>query len=1214
MTLLLATFVASFPGAARAQLRIETVVPAAANLDQPDEDGDYPAYIVIRSLEVGFLSGHYLTDDAGAPTKWQIPEGYVLGSGETIRIFASGKDRRPAGPEGELHTSFTFPCSVPYCGLFDLKASLVDSFSDFTNYCECRGEVLVGGKDIVRTWIPDHDIGLSWTQVSFDDTDWMRGLLGVGYDLGTNPFLENLILHHTMDRDDITGATVLDVSGPTLHPGMIFGSPGNPAGLIEECLSYPIKGDSYVRVDHHNELNPGQDEFSASIWFYPERTLQRGDAEFLLYKGGLSSNNPGWCFYRTSSGTYVQVAGGKDVFAVEMDIAETGEWHHLVMVVDRKKNGLRGYLDGKEGPFKEFPPDFVLDINGEPPLYEGRDGSGEMPFYGSLDDFGIWARALTPEDVERILEMGRRGMPFSDPSLTGGPGLYDPLIGTDVKEPMYRVNPSAYVRVPFHLDTSPALAGGLRLLMLYDDGFVAYLNGVEVARRRAPDPVWWHAAATSDRPDTSALVVESIDLSSYVGLLRQGSNVLAFHGLNSEDDADRFLVYPAQLCMERGSGQPPDGCTKTTNGTDFWLAFPENYEEEPDNPLHIVLNIAGPPGTSGLIEIPGLAWTQLFTVSADGTVRVELPKEVELEGADSIEKKGVHVMASNDVAVYGLNHMAYSTDSYLGLPMTCLGTEYIVLTYQNVHDNVPLLHGTELGIVSPQDDTKVTIIPSETIDSHPGGVPYTITLDRGETYQLRNEAGEPVNMTGTEIFSDKPVGVFGAHRCANIATANQVFCDFIVEELLPVSLWSTTHYVVPLMTRDADTVQVLASRDDTPVMVDGTMMAMLKRGEVYEFRLDNGGPGTPGARVYSEYPIMVMQYSNSADYDGVMLSDPFMCLIQPYGSWLGGYRFRSPPASRFSGNNYINVVAANSTDLNQVRVNGTQVTTLAGAELGGFDNGYVYARAPLPVSITGGYQMTGRGRFSVTMYGFAEFDSYGNPGGMEFPDNAAPVVDCPEEITVRCEWPSQECWVETPDLTRWSEFYDDCVPASRLSIWQEPPPGEPLGIGTYTVELFAADGNGNVGSCKTKLIVKEMWEVEQFGYEVVQDPELEATVWGEAADPDGDGFVNGAEKGTGSDPNDPASPYAWGFEIYVAQDEGGTEYLWVKIRKPILGEGILEGNREPAGWRSGPDIFEEQVEERRILPGGEYEERVYKARETANLAGGRYFVRYLVGD
>lgn len=76
----------------------------------------------------------------------------------------------------------------------------------------------------------------------------------------------------------------------------------------------------------------------------------------------------------------------------------------------------------------------------------------------------------------------------------------------------------------------------LALRIDYDDGFVAYLNGVEVARRSlAPD--------AGSPPPVTALALrhrrgptEEIDLSAFVGLLRQGDNVLAVQLHNAQGD------------------------------------------------------------------------------------------------------------------------------------------------------------------------------------------------------------------------------------------------------------------------------------------------------------------------------------------------------------------------------------------------------------------------------------------------------------------------------------------------------------------------------------------------------------------------------------------------------------------------------------------------------------------------------------------------------
>jgi hypothetical protein len=61
---------------------------------------------------------------------------------------------------------------------------------------------------------------------------------------------------------------------------------------------------------------------------------------------------------------------------------------------------------------------------------------------------------------------------------------YASQIGLNVESTMHNQNASVYVRMPFSV-ADPQTLGGIVLRMKYDDGFVAYLNGVEIARRNA---------------------------------------------------------------------------------------------------------------------------------------------------------------------------------------------------------------------------------------------------------------------------------------------------------------------------------------------------------------------------------------------------------------------------------------------------------------------------------------------------------------------------------------------------------------------------------------------------------------------------------------------------------------------------------------------------------------------------------------------------------
>jgi hypothetical protein len=67
------------------------------------------------------------------------------------------------------------------------------------------------------------------------------------------------------------------------------------------------------------------------------------------------------------------------------------------------------------------------------------------------------------------------------------PGVADCFI-TDIENAMKGVNPSVYIRIPFNV-SNPAAIDTLKLKLKYNDGFAAYLNGVEVGKRNAPTAI-----------------------------------------------------------------------------------------------------------------------------------------------------------------------------------------------------------------------------------------------------------------------------------------------------------------------------------------------------------------------------------------------------------------------------------------------------------------------------------------------------------------------------------------------------------------------------------------------------------------------------------------------------------------------------------------------------------------------------------------------------
>ncbi len=105
---------------------------------------------------------------------------------------------------------------------------------------------------------------------------------------------------------------------------------------------------------------------------------------------------------------------------------------------------------------------------------------------------------------------------------------------------MQNINSTAYIRIPFNV-TNPSSITSLKLTMRYTDGFVAWINGQQVASVNAPASLAWNSAATAvhspERYYTTTITVTS-------GMLLSGKNILAIQGLNNSASDGNFLILP----------------------------------------------------------------------------------------------------------------------------------------------------------------------------------------------------------------------------------------------------------------------------------------------------------------------------------------------------------------------------------------------------------------------------------------------------------------------------------------------------------------------------------------------------------------------------------------------------------------------------------------------------------------------------------------------
>ncbi len=462
-----------------------------------------------------------------------------------------------------------------------------------------------------------------------------------------------------------------------------------------------------------------------------------------------------------------------------------------------------------------------------------------------------------------------------------------------------------------------------------------------------------------------------------------------------------LLVLPAEL-----TAQPPDTIKTgvTTEGKEFWVVFQKNFRDfqentstkslEPSQPLELTLFITSSKRAQGYVEVAGIGYRREFVVEAGEVIEIPVDSAAQLRSSEVVENLAVHIVSNEPIAVYGLSHRYQTTDTYLAYPIDVLGTRYRAVGYKWLADDLL----SQFAVIATEDNTTVTITPSSrTSGGKPANVPFTVILNRGETYQVipKFEVRSSSDLTGSIISSNKPIAVFSGHNCAYVPDRGYKACNILVEQIPPVRSWGRQFFVGTLAGRASSVIRVLANEDETEVFENNSKVATLKAGDYYE---------NPNLKVNtmltSSKPVLVAQYakgytapdpvSRRADSVG----DPMMIVVAPTEQFLSNYRFATPVTGNWE--HYINVIVPTGS-LGSLRLNGEKINPDRFTVFG--ISRYSIAQIKLPY---GTYSITGSKPFGLYSYGFGFmdkiYDAYGNGGGqsmlqiIEIPDRIAPMI------------------------------------------------------------------------------------------------------------------------------------------------------------------------------------------------------------------------------
>ncbi|KAH3718323.1 hypothetical protein DPMN_061126 [Dreissena polymorpha] len=301
-------------------------------------------------------------------------------------------------------------------------------------------------------------------------------------------------------------------------------------------------------------------------------------------------------------------------------------------------------------------------------------------------------------------------------------------------------------------------------------------------------------------------------------------------------------------------------------GRQFIFGIPETAFNSPD---YIKLYIASKHVSKVYITAPGIGFNQTITTLANTSTAVVLPNS--LETTTGLSNKAVYVEADQTISIYVMVRDFSSSDGFLLLPISADAREFVVASYEPYRDAYP----SEFLIIALEDSTLIDIQLRTSAGpviiggkSYSSGQNVSLKISRMQTYLVQHEH----DLTGTHITSSKPVSVVSGTRCAFVPH-DASGCDFLVEQMLPVSFWQREYVCAKLKSRGTNRLRILSSVDGTSVNI-GANHIKLNKGEFYEY-VNSNDVATP---IESNFPVLVLQYAEGGGHDS-KLGDPSMITI-----------------------------------------------------------------------------------------------------------------------------------------------------------------------------------------------------------------------------------------------------------------------------------------------------------------------------------------------
>jgi gliding motility-associated-like protein len=314
-----------------------------------------------------------------------------------------------------------------------------------------------------------------------------------------------------------------------------------------------------------------------------------------------------------------------------------------------------------------------------------------------------------------------------------------------------------------------------------------------------------------------------------------------------------FILSVASLCAAQ-------------TDTAFWFAAPDlSSSHGYDRPVLLRITSYQQACTVTIAQPAGGGLpSQTFSMPANTTQSVDLTtwiNNIECTPGDIIQNKGIKITADYRIAVYyDANANGPNPEFFALKGRNAVGNEFYISS-QYILGNSPVLFPlptSAFNIVATENNTSVTITPSKAIVGHAAGVPFSIILNRGQTYSaVATSQAAAQHLQGSHVTSTKPVAITLSDDLLQGLAFGGACEDLAGDQTVPVNIIGNEYIAIKSnLNAPFDKLYITATQNATSISQDGVAVITLNAGQSAELTVSNNS-----TYIQSSAPVYAYQLS-----------------------------------------------------------------------------------------------------------------------------------------------------------------------------------------------------------------------------------------------------------------------------------------------------------------------------------------------------------------